>query len=82
MFRFLLDQTQTPNTKVKVNTLRYLRSVLEAMDAANFPAEDPDLPLAVTKVRMFTSRSGAGAPEVAMAATESADGSSKLEPCR
>ena len=50
MFRFLLDQTQTPNTKVKVNTLRFLRSVLDVMDAANFPAEDPDLPLAVTKV--------------------------------
>ena len=51
LFRFLLDQTQTPNTKVKVNTLRYMRSVLDAMDAASFPAEDPDLPLAVTKVR-------------------------------
>ena len=50
MFRFLLDQTQTPNTKVKVNTLRFLRSVLDVMDASNFPAEDPDLPLAVTKV--------------------------------
>ncbi|XP_043193990.1 CLIP-associating protein 1-B-like isoform X16 [Amphibalanus amphitrite] len=55
VFRFLLDQTQTPNTKVKVNTLRYLRAVLDSMDAASFPADDPDLPLAVTKVIGWTT---------------------------
>ncbi|XP_037076913.1 CLIP-associating protein 1-A-like [Pollicipes pollicipes] len=70
--RFLLDQTQTPNTKVKAATLRYLRALLESMDPAEF-AVDADLPLAVTKIIGWTSdqksvetRNGAKAVIVAM----------------
>ncbi|XP_037092973.1 CLIP-associating protein 1-like isoform X3 [Pollicipes pollicipes] len=53
--RFLLDQTQTPNTKVKIATLRYVRALLEAMEPAEFSSGDADLPLAVTKVIGWTS---------------------------
>ena len=32
IFKFLVDQTQTPNSKVKVNTMNYLRTLTQLME--------------------------------------------------
>ena len=33
IFKFLVDQTQTPNSKVKVATMNYLRTLAQLMES-------------------------------------------------
>lgn len=54
----MLDQTQTPNTKVKIATLKYMRQLVEGMEPNTFAPADDNLPLAVTKVTRCTTLPG------------------------
>ncbi|XP_043233243.1 CLIP-associating protein 1-B-like [Amphibalanus amphitrite] len=52
---FLLDQYHTPNGRAKAAALRYLRALLDSMDAAELTGAEADLPAAVTKVLSWAS---------------------------
>lgn len=56
IYRFLLDNTQTPNTKVKVATLNYLKDVAKTMDPSQFP-NDNHPNQALLKIIYFTQDS-------------------------
>ena len=47
VFKFLVDQTQTPNSKVKLATLQYLLSLVSLVETADVPTtKDSELALA------------------------------------
>ena len=48
MFKFLVDQTQTPNSKVKVATMNYLRTLAQLME----PPEVQAMPLSSAEQEM------------------------------
>ena len=52
--RFTTDPTQTPNTKVKLATLTYLRCLLDAMDREDL-LSSTDTPAALVKILSWTS---------------------------
>lgn len=53
VYRFLLDNTQTPNTKVKVATLTFLREVAKHTDPSQF-SNDLQASQALLKIIAFT----------------------------
>jgi len=54
VFKFMVDQTQTPNSKVKLATLAYLRSLVTLVESADIPA-GKDSEMAVAKMITWTS---------------------------
>ena len=38
IFRFVVDSTQTPNTKVKIATMNHLRGIAQLMTPGEFPS--------------------------------------------
>ncbi|KAK3864921.1 hypothetical protein Pcinc_029425 [Petrolisthes cinctipes] len=54
IMRFLVDQTQTPNTKVKVATLTYLKCLVDVMERGDL-ASSPDTPVALAKILTWTA---------------------------
>ncbi|XP_038058526.1 CLIP-associating protein 1-like isoform X3 [Patiria miniata] len=59
--RFIMDQTQTPNNKVKVSLLRYMESLSELMDPSQF-TNSSETRLAVSRIISWTKE--AKNPEV------------------
>lgn len=55
VMRFLNDQTQTPNLRVKLSLLNYLHSLLRIMDPSEFSSSSVETKLAVTKVISWTA---------------------------
>ncbi|CAL4126640.1 unnamed protein product, partial [Meganyctiphanes norvegica] len=53
IMRFLVDQTQTPNSKVKVATLTYLKCLVDVMDRGDLTSS-PDTPVALAKLLTWT----------------------------
>lgn len=54
IMRFLVDQTQTPNSKVKVATLTYLKCLVDVMERGDLTAS-PDTPVALAKILTWTA---------------------------
>ncbi|KAK8736521.1 hypothetical protein OTU49_005051 [Cherax quadricarinatus] len=54
IMRFLVDQTQTPNSKVKVATLTYLKCLVDVMERGDFTASH-DTPMALAKILTWTA---------------------------
>merc|ERR1719150_773837 len=54
IFKFLNDQTQTPNSKVKLATLGYLKSLVTLVESADIPI-NKDSEMALSKIIMWTS---------------------------
>ncbi|KAB7504085.1 CLIP-associating protein 2, partial [Armadillidium nasatum] len=54
LMRFLTDTTQTPNTKVKVATLTYLKCLVDVMDCGDLFCSQ-DTPVALTKILAWTA---------------------------
>ncbi|XP_071512313.1 CLIP-associating protein 1 isoform X5 [Panulirus ornatus] len=54
IMRFLVDQTQTPNSKVKVATLTYLKCLVDVMERGDLTAS-PDTPMALAKILTWTA---------------------------
>jgi len=54
IFKFLVDQTQTPNSKVKLATLQYLRSLVTLVESADVPT-NKDSEMALAKIITWTS---------------------------
>ncbi|XP_037787212.1 CLIP-associating protein 2-like isoform X14 [Penaeus monodon] len=54
LMRFLVDQAQTPNSKVKVATLTYLKCLVDVMDRGDLTAS-PDTPMALAKILTWTA---------------------------
>lgn len=54
IMRFLVDQTQTPNSKVKVATLTYLKCLVDVMELGDLTAS-PDTPVALAKILTWTA---------------------------
>ncbi|XP_042873882.1 CLIP-associating protein 1-like isoform X14 [Penaeus japonicus] len=54
LIRFLVDQAQTPNSKVKVATLTYLKCLVDVMDRGDLTAS-PDTPMALAKILTWTA---------------------------
>ncbi|KAK8391257.1 hypothetical protein O3P69_017127 [Scylla paramamosain] len=54
IMRFLVDQTQTPNCKVKVATLTYLKCLVDVMELGDLTAS-PDTPVALAKILTWTA---------------------------
>ena len=52
--RFIVDQTQTPNLKVKVAILRYIEALARQMDPADF-VNSSETRLAVSRVITWTT---------------------------
>ncbi|XP_067126755.1 CLIP-associating protein 1-like isoform X1 [Centruroides vittatus] len=50
VMRFLNDQTQTPNLRVKLSLLNYLHSLLRIMDPSEFSSSSTETKLAITKI--------------------------------
>lgn len=55
IIRFLVDQTQTPNSKVKVAVLQYLAQLASYMDASAFNPSGRDAAAALAKVISWTN---------------------------
>lgn len=69
--RFIVDQTQTPNLKVKVAILRYIEALARQMDPTDF-VNSSETRLAVSRIITWTTEpkssdvrkvGGRGAPE-------------------
>ncbi|KAI4793861.1 hypothetical protein KUCAC02_032447, partial [Chaenocephalus aceratus] len=54
LMRFIVDQTQTPNLKVKVAILRYVQALSQLMDPADF-SNSSETRLAVSRVITWTT---------------------------
>ena len=54
IFKFLIDQTQTPNSKVKLATLSYLKSLVTLVESADIPI-NKDSEMALAKIIIWTS---------------------------
>ncbi|XP_064114896.1 CLIP-associating protein 2-like isoform X20 [Macrobrachium nipponense] len=54
IMRFLVDQTQTPNSKVKVASLTYLKYLVDVMERRDLTAS-PDTPVALAKILTWTA---------------------------
>ena len=54
VFKFIVDQTQTPNSKVKLNTLQYLKSLVTLVESADIPV-NKDSEMALAKIITWTS---------------------------
>merc|ERR1719507_2890734 len=54
IFKFLVDQTQTPNSKVKLATLQYLRSLVTLVESADVPT-NKDSEMALAKIITWSS---------------------------
>lgn len=52
--RFIVDQTQTPNLKVKVAILRYIEALARQMDPADF-VNSSETRLAVSRIITWTT---------------------------
>ncbi|XP_035227024.1 CLIP-associating protein 2-like isoform X4 [Stegodyphus dumicola] len=53
--KFLNDQTQTPNTKVKIALLKYLHSLISDMDPSKFSSANTEVRFAFMKVISWTA---------------------------
>lgn len=54
LMRFIVDQTQTPNLKVKVAILRYIEALARQMDPADF-ANSSETRLAISRIITWTT---------------------------
>ncbi|XP_076047968.1 CLIP-associating protein isoform X10 [Oratosquilla oratoria] len=54
IMRFIVDQTQTPNAKVKVATLSYLKCLVDVMACGDLTSS-PDTPMAIAKILTWTA---------------------------
>lgn len=54
LMRFIVDQTQTPNLKVKVAILRYIEALARQMDPAEF-VNSSETRLAVSRIITWTT---------------------------
>lgn len=54
LMRFIVDQTQTPNLKVKVAILRYIECLARQMDPADF-VNSSETRLAVSRIITWTT---------------------------
>merc|ERR1719312_2116219 len=54
IFKFIVDQTQTPNSKVKLATLQYLKSLVTLVESADIPV-NKDSEMALAKIITWTS---------------------------
>lgn len=54
LMRFIVDQTQTPNLKVKVAILRYIEALARQMDPADF-INSSETRLAVSRIITWTT---------------------------
>lgn len=54
LMRFIVDQTQTPNLKVKVAILRYIEALARRMDPADFD-NTSETRLAVSRIITWTT---------------------------
>jgi len=54
VFKFLIDQTQTPNSKVKLATLGYLKSLVTLVESADIPI-NKDSEMALAKIIIWSS---------------------------
>lgn len=54
LMRFIVDQTQTPNLKVKVAILRYIEALARQMDPADF-VNSSETRLAVSRIITWTT---------------------------
>jgi CLIP-associating protein 1/2 len=59
IFKFLVDQTQTPNSKVKLATLQYLKSLVTLVESADVPT-NKDSEMALAKIITWTSEPKSG----------------------
>jgi len=59
IFKFLVDQTQTPNSKVKLATLQYLKSLVTLVESADIPV-NKDSEMALAKIITWTSEPKSG----------------------
>jgi len=59
IFKFLVDQTQTPNSKVKLATLQYLKSLVTLVESADIPI-NKDSEMALAKIITWTSEPKSG----------------------
>ncbi|GFY46712.1 hypothetical protein TNIN_462074 [Trichonephila inaurata madagascariensis] len=55
IMKFLNDQTQTPNTKVKIALLKYLHSLISEMDPSKFSSANSEVSFAFMKVISWTA---------------------------
>ncbi|KAG8195475.1 hypothetical protein JTE90_010784 [Oedothorax gibbosus] len=55
ILKFLNDQTQTPNTKVKIALLKYMHSLISEMDPSKFSSANPEVNFAIMKVITWTA---------------------------
>merc|ERR1719270_905482 len=54
VFKFIVDQTQTPNSKVKLATLQYLKSLVTLVESADIPV-NKDSEMALAKIIAWTA---------------------------
>merc|ERR1719346_776587 len=54
VFKFIVDQTQTPNSKVKLATLQYLKSLVTLVESADVPT-NKDSEMALAKIITWTA---------------------------
>ena len=54
VFKFIVDQTQTPNSKVKLATLQYLKSLVTLVESADVPI-NKDSEMALAKIITWTA---------------------------
>ena len=54
VFKFIVDQTQTPNSKVKLATLHYLKSLVTLVESADVPV-NKDSEMALAKIITWTA---------------------------
>jgi len=59
IFKFLVDQAQTPNSKVKLATLQYLKSLVTLVESADIPV-NKDSEMALAKIITWTSEPKSG----------------------
>merc|ERR1719483_1107227 len=59
IFKFLVDQTQTPNSKVKLATLHYLRSLVSLVETTDVPT-NKDSEMALAKIITWSSEPKSG----------------------
>ncbi|CAL1297609.1 unnamed protein product [Larinioides sclopetarius] len=55
IMKFLNDQTQTPNTKVKIALLKYLHSLISEMDPSKFSSANSEVSFAFMKIISWTA---------------------------
>jgi CLIP-associating protein 1/2 len=68
IFKYMTDQTQTPNSKVKLATLYYLKSLITLVESADIP-NNKEAEMAVAKLITWTS--DPKSPEIRRAASMS-----------